>query len=301
MEFKYFKLIKTIAEEGSISNSADRLFLTQSALSHQLRDLESRLGFRVFIRSRNKWKLTEEGAELYLLAKKVLKDIDEGLDRIQNVKAGSKGKIRISTECYSFYRGLPSFVQKTGLLYPEIELELVIEATHKPIEKILENELDLAIITSKKNDDRLAYIDLFEDEVFMLVHEENLLNMKKSISPDDFRSVHLIIHSFPLETVSIHQIYLKRHQIDPLKISAIPLTEVSLEMVKANMGVMCLPKWALKSFQIPKEISYKKIGDKGLKRTHSLVVRKSDLHKKYIKDFMLNVEEEFMSHNYQEA
>ena len=49
MEFKYFKLIKTIEEEGSIANSSKKLFLTQSAISHQLKELEERLGFKVFI------------------------------------------------------------------------------------------------------------------------------------------------------------------------------------------------------------------------------------------------------------
>ncbi|MEL7123304.1 MAG: LysR family transcriptional regulator, partial [Bacteroidota bacterium] len=58
MEIKYFRLIKTIEEEGSIANSANKLFLTQSALSHQLRELETRLGFKVFYRKRNKWELT---------------------------------------------------------------------------------------------------------------------------------------------------------------------------------------------------------------------------------------------------
>jgi LysR family transcriptional regulator for metE and metH len=68
MELKHFRLIKTIAEEGSLANSSEKLFLTQSALSHQLREMEERLGFKVFFRSRNKWKLSEQGQELYLSA-----------------------------------------------------------------------------------------------------------------------------------------------------------------------------------------------------------------------------------------
>ena len=66
MELKYFRLIKAIEEEGSLANSSERLFLTQSALSHQLRELEERLGFKVFHRTRNKWKLTQEGAPAYI-------------------------------------------------------------------------------------------------------------------------------------------------------------------------------------------------------------------------------------------
>ena len=82
MEIKYFRLIKAIAEEGSIANSTEKLFLTQSALSHQLKELEEQLGFKVFLRTRNKWELTEEGNELYGLGNTVLASIEKGFENI---------------------------------------------------------------------------------------------------------------------------------------------------------------------------------------------------------------------------
>ncbi|MEL6559209.1 MAG: LysR family transcriptional regulator [Bacteroidota bacterium] len=293
MEFKYFKLIKTIAEEGSISSSAGRLFLTQSALSHQLRDIEERLGFKIFYRSRNKWQLTREGKELYELSNKVLGEIDEGLQKIKNIKAGEKGKISISTECYSFYQGLPEFIQKSAVLYPEIEIELDIGATHQPIDKILNNELDLAIVTQFNNSDQLHFTDIFEDEIMMLLHRENQLAKNEYITANDFRDLHLIIHSYPLETVSVYELFLKKEKVHPSKTSAIPLTEVALEMVKTNMGVMCLPMWALKSFTVPKELIFKRISYNGLHRQHRVVTRRENLRKSYIKDFLSNITEEF--------
>lgn len=295
MELKYLRLIKTIVEEGNISNSANRLFLTQSALSHQLRDLEETLGFKVFHRSRNKWVLTDEGLEIYNLACKVFDDIAHGLERIKNIKDGSKGKIRISTECYSFYHGLPDFIQKMGMLYPEIEIDLVVEATHQPISRILAGELDIAIVTSEPTDDELTSLKLFEDEIYAVMHKEFHLSSKKYIDATDFNQVHLIIHSFPLETVAIFELFLKPHGVTPPKITAIPLTEVALEMVSANLGITCLPKWALKSFKIPQDLIFKRISKNGLKRTHFLVLRKNDLDKKYLKDFIQNIEEEFVN------
>ncbi|OJJ22511.1 LysR family transcriptional regulator [marine bacterium AO1-C] len=293
MELKYLRLIKTIAEEGNLVKATHRLFLTQSALSHQLRDLEERMGFKVFLRTRHQWRLTEEGQELYNLANKVLEEITLGLEKIHQIQEGSVGKIRISTECYSFYQSLPRFIQKMAVLYPEIEIDLVIEDTHQPIQKILTNELDIALVTHKPTHESLITIEIFQDEIFALMHQEYPLNHKPYLEAGDFEQIHLLIHSFPLETVSIYQRYLKPHQITPLKISAIPLTEVSLEMVKANMGVMCVPQWALQPFHLPKELIFKKIGKNGLKRTHYLVLKQSDRDKKYLKDFIGNIEEEF--------
>ena len=293
MEIKYFRLIKTIAEEGSIANSADKLFLTQSALSHQLRELEERLGFKVFHRKRNKWQLTEEGKALYKLGNSVLDSIEKGFQDIEQLRTGSVGVIKVSTECYSFYQGLSSFIQKMGLLYPEIEVDLILEATHQPISKILSNEIDIAIVTQKPMNEGLMSIEVYEDEIFAILHKENPLHQVEFLKANDFSEIHLIIHSFPLETVSVYDEFLKPNGITPAKISAIPLTEVAFEMVDANMGIMCMPKWALKSFKLSEGLTFKRISQNGLKRTHYLVFRKSDRHKKYIHDFISNFEEDF--------
>jgi len=293
MELKYFRLIKTIEEEGSIANSADKLFLTQSALSHQLRELEERLNFKVFHRTRNKWKLTDEGAELYKLGNSILESIERGFQNIEQLRTGSVGTIKVSTECYSFYQGLSSFIQKMGLLYPEIDVDLILEATHQPISKILSNEIDIAIVTSKPANETLSSIEVYEDEIFAIMHKENPLGKLDFLDTNDFSNIHLIIHSFPLETVSVYEQFLKPYKITPPKISAIPLTEVALEMIHANMGIMCMPKWALKSFKIPDDLILKKISKNGLKRTHYLVFRKSDKKKKYVNDFISNFEEDF--------
>lgn len=293
MEIKYFRLIKTIAEEGSIVNSAEKMFLTQSALSHQLRELEERLGFKVFLRTRNKWKLTDEGIELYKLGNTILESIEKGFQNIEQLRTGSGGTIKVSTECYSFYQGLSAFIQKMGLLYPDINVDLILEATHQPIPKILSNEIDIAIITSKPKNETLSSIAIYEDEIFAIMHKENTLNKAEFLDASDFSDTHLIIHSFPLETVSVYDQFLKPNKITPSKISAIPLTEVALEMINANMGIMCMPKWALKSFKLSDDLIFKRIGSNGLKRTHHLVFRKSDKSKKYINDFISNFEDDF--------
>lgn len=293
MEIKYLKLIKTIAEHGSLANSAAHLYLTQSALSHQLKDLENQLGFKVFYRKRNEWTLTDEGQELYELAKKVLSEIDSSFYKIQQLKNGSQGTIRISTECYSFYQGLPAFVQKMGVLYPQIQIDLILEATHKPIAKLIAKEIDLAITATKPNEENLECFELFEDEIFAVMHQENSFAKQDYIKAKDFEEIHLIIHSYPIETVSVYEQFLKPNRVEPKQISAIPLTEVALELVAANFGVFCIPKWALKPFKLSDEFAYKKISLEGLKRKHYLVIRKEDTQKKYIQDFIINFRELF--------
>lgn len=125
------------------------------------------------------------------------------------------------------------------------------------------------------------------------MHKENPLARLEFLDASAFLNTHLIIHSFPLETVSVFEHFLKPNKVTPSKITAIPLTEVALEIVDANLGVLCMPKWALKSFLLSNNLIYKKIGKKGLKRQHFLVVRAADQSKKYIQDFISNFKDQF--------
>ena len=290
---KYFRLIKTIVEEGNIANSSERLFLTQSALSHQLRGMEERLGFKVFHRTRNKWQLTREGGELYKLANELLETLEQGFNHIQQIKEGAKGTIKVSTECQSFFHGLPAFVQKMAILYPEIQIDLIIGANQQTISKILSDEIDIAIVTTKPATDLLTSIEIFEDEILVILHKEHLLSEQTYLDASHFSNVHLIINSFPLESVSVYEHFLRPNRITPIKISAIPFTEISLEMVQANMGIMCMPKWQLNSFKISEDLVFRRIGQYGLKRTHYLVVKTEYKNKVHINNFISNFEEDF--------
>ena len=179
------------------------------------------------------------------------------------------------------------------ILFDRSYLILLLDATYQPVSKLLSNEIDLAIVSARPTSESITSIEIFEDEIFAVMHKENILNEKKYLDTNDFVDIHLIIHSFPMATVSVYEHFLKPNKINPIKISAIPLTEISLEMVNANMGIMCVPKWALKSFKLSEDLVYKKIGQSGLKRTHYLVVRKEDRNKKYIDNFVSSFVEDF--------
>lgn len=294
MEVRHLRIIKTVADEKGITKSLAKLFLTQSAVSHQLRDIEERLGAKLFYRTKNQWILTEEGKIIYDTATKVLNEIDLATDKINDLRIGHAGVIRISTECYTSYHWLPAFMVKMKLLYPKLEIKIVMEATHNPLQKLLDNELDVGITSDPWPDKSIKYIELFKDEVMAVLPVGHPLTTKKHLSADDIVGQVLIIHSYPLDTVTVYQHFLKPEQKQPGPILAVPLTEVALEMVKAGMGIMTMPLWALKPFRTTSELDLVRIGSKGLTRTHYAAIRHEDSGKKYINDFVDNLKEELL-------
>ncbi|KFF07536.1 LysR family transcriptional regulator [Flavobacterium reichenbachii] len=286
MEIRHLKLIKAIVEEGSITKAIDKLHLTQSALSHQLKEAEYQLGTAIFLRINKKLVLTKAGEKIYELANEILNKLTETETQIKQMIFGEHGEIRISTECFSSYHWLPSVLKQFHLLYPNVELKIVIEATHMPLQKLLDNTIDIAIVSDQIKDSSIKYTELFQDEVVMVVSENHSWADKKYVIAEDFAHEHLIIHSLPMETVTIHQFFLAPAKITPKKITPMPLTEASLEMVKADMGIMSMAKWALQPYLKSNTVKAVKVGKNGLKRKHFIAIRANEDYPDYFNHFI---------------
>ncbi len=286
MEIRHLRLVKAIVEEGSITRAIDSLHLTQSALSHQLKEAEYQLGTKLFLRTNKKLVLTKAGEKLYRTANEVLSKLADTEREIKQMIFGEIGEIRISTECYSSYHWLPSVLKQFHGLYPSIALKIVMEATHYPLQKLLANVLDIAIISDPVKDQHIKYYELFQDEMVMVVAENHAWASKKYVIAEDFANQHLLIHSLPMETVTVHQLLLAPANITPKKITPLPLTEASIEMVKAEMGIMAMAKWALQPYLKNNALRAVKIGRNGLKRKHYIAIMNNKTYPAYFHHFI---------------
>lgn len=286
MEIRHLRLVKAIVEEGGITNAIQQLHLTQSALSHQLKEAELQLGTPIFLRVNKKLVLTQAGEKLYQLSNEILEKLSDTKLQIQQLVQGETGEIRISTECYTSYHWLPSLMKRFHPLYPNVELRIVMEATHQPLQKLIAGELDVAITSDPIKDANITYSELFQDEMIAVVHENHPWAHKKMVLPTDFIDQNLIIHSLPLETVTVHQFFLAPAKVSPRKITILPLTEASIEMVKAEMGVMVMSRWAVKPYLGMDTLKTLKLGRNGLKRKHFVATLKSAKQPNYFHHFV---------------
>ncbi|RAW00856.1 LysR family transcriptional regulator [Pseudochryseolinea flava] len=292
MEIRHLKLIKAIAEEGSITKAIDKLHLTQSALSHQLREAEYQLGTPIFTRTKKKMTLTKAGEKIYATASEVLEKLESAETQIKKMIYGETGEIKLSAECYSSYHWLPSVMKQFHQLYPNVDLQLVMSATHYPLQKLLAGELDIAITTDPIKDVKLQYTELFQDEMVVVVPAGHEWASKKFVAAEDFSDACLIIHSLPMETVTVYEFFLKPAKVSPKKVTAVPLTEAAIEMVKADMGVMVLAKWALKNYINDDQLRLVKVGRNGLKRKHYIATFKNKTYPKYFTHFITFLQKE---------
>ncbi|MDF9801350.1 DNA-binding transcriptional LysR family regulator [Catalinimonas alkaloidigena] len=124
MEIRYLRLIKVIVKEGSITRAIDKLHLSQSALSYQLKEAKVQLGTPIFYRHNKKLILTPIGKKLYKAANNVLKEIDSTEPEIKKLISGETGMIQISTECNTSYHWLPPVLNKFKNEFPNVGCKL---------------------------------------------------------------------------------------------------------------------------------------------------------------------------------
>src|SRR3954469_11021686 len=106
LEVRHLRLVAGIADAGSMTRAAERLHLTQSALSHQLRDIELRLGTPFFTRLGRRMILTAAGRRVLDTARRVIADIERAEEDLRRLAGHGDGTIRVCTECNTGYHWL---------------------------------------------------------------------------------------------------------------------------------------------------------------------------------------------------
>jgi LysR family transcriptional regulator for metE and metH len=220
------------------------MFLTQSALSHQLKELESRTGVKVFERINKKLLLTQAGRRVLKGADEILPLLTRLNEDIDSLKKGHVHTLRISTECYTCYHWLPPIISRLMAADEKADIQIVAAATQRPIEYLLRGELDLAIVSDKFGHDGVQLSPLFSDNIVAVVPEEHpFARRKKSLTAADFADQHLICYDAGNAGGAFMAEFFG--EMKPRAISRIQLTEAIIEMISAGMGIGLLASWAV--------------------------------------------------------
>jgi LysR family transcriptional regulator, regulator for metE and metH len=245
LEVRHLLLVQAIAEEGSVTRAGLRLHLTQSALSHQLRDAEQRLGVKLFQRIGRRLVLAAPGERLLSSARSVLEELGRVEEEIQRKAGRGHAVIRLTTQCNTVYHWLPSRLRRFQRTHPDVELEVVAGATDDPVPALRQGRVDLAIVHREARDPGLRLRPLFRDEMVVVMHPGHRLSRAPFVAAQDLASEHLILYSIPRESNLVFREVLIPAGVSPRRVTHIQLTEAIVEMVKAGLGLSVLARWSV--------------------------------------------------------
>jgi LysR family transcriptional regulator for metE and metH len=285
LDMRHLKLIVAVSEEKNMTRAGERLYLTQSALSHQLRDIEERLGTPLFNRVNKRMVLTQAGERLLQSARQVLDELKRAEDDIAQIGAGDHGTLRISTECYTCYHWLPEMMKEFNRKFPKVEVKIMLEATRRPVEALLNGRLDLAVVSTTQRDKRLIYKPIFEDEMVVIMAPQHPLAARAFISAKDFADQNLLLLTPPGESTVYNKILVPAG-VKPARVSEVQLTEAVIEMVKAGLGISALARWAVAKQIESGTLAARPLTRKGFRRQWCAALLKSDFMPAYVTEFV---------------
>jgi LysR family transcriptional regulator for metE and metH len=244
LEIRHFRLVRAIAGAGSLTAAGVVLHLTQSALSHQLSDIESRLGTPLFLRVGKRMVLTPAGERVLESAGEVLTAIETTEKAVRSLCGTARGLLRIATECYTCYHWLPALITRYRNTHPHVDLRIEPSATSDPIAHLVDGRLDVAIVSDPVKDRRVVTRRLFDDEMVAIMEPRHPLASRPFVVARDFATETLVAYS-PMERSTFCQRYLAASRVAPASFQYIQLTEAVIELVKAGLGVSVLARWAV--------------------------------------------------------
>jgi LysR family transcriptional regulator for metE and metH len=216
----------------------------------------------------------------------VLRTLREAQETVSAAHSEAQGSLRLSTECYTCYHWLPSRLKAFHGSFPRVDVEIVVEATRRPVEALLAGELDLAIVSHLPTQPAVSSRILFEDEMVAILSPEHRLAGRRSLSPRDFQGEHLITYAIPPRQLTIFQQFFNPAGVAPARISRVELTEAIIEMVKANLGIAVLARWATARHLNAATLKSLPLGRRGLHRRWYAVTLKSRRPPAYLESFV---------------
>ncbi|MDO6620372.1 LysR family transcriptional regulator [Pseudomonadota bacterium] len=265
IELRHLRTLMALKESGSLAGAAKKRFVTQSALSHQIKELETRINSSIFIRKSKPLSFTQEGTRLLNLAEEILpkvmvteSDLKKGLD-------GEAQSLKLGIECHSCFRWLMPVTEAFKQIAPDGRIDLSSRHLFDSLNALALGELDIVLTSDPVPGHALAYQHLFDFEVKLVVSNEHPLAKQPFIKPEQLAKQTLITYPVPLQRLDIYKHFLEPAGVEVGEQKQCDLTAMLLQRIACNDGVAALPSWSINEGH-GLNLSSVKLGSEGLKR-----------------------------------
>jgi LysR family transcriptional regulator for metE and metH len=263
LELRHLKTLTALQEAGTLSRAGTLLSLTQSALSHQIKQLEDHYDAPVFLRKSSPVAFSPLGERLLKLAATILPQVAAAERDLARLSQGTAGQLRIAVECHTCFDWLMPAMDDFRQRWPEVELDIVSGFQADPIGLLHTHRADVAIVSEPDPDEPVDYHALFSFEIVALLANDHALVEKLHLEADDFAGETLITYPVPDDMLDIVRQFLQPAGIDCARRTT-ELTIAMLQLVASHRGIAPLPLWAVQPYLDKHYVTARRIGTRGL-------------------------------------
>ena len=296
VELRHLRTLVALRETGSLVEAAERVSLTQSALSHQLKEVEVRLGASLFFRKTRPVRFTPAGSRLLELADTVLPLADAASRDLARLAGGETGRLHMAIECHSCFEWLLPAINAYREVWPEVELDISGGFNFEPLPALKRGDLDLVVTADPVLEAGLAYLPLFGYEAQAALAADHPLAAKEWLTPSDFGAETLITYPVERSRLDVFTGFLDPAGVAPARVRTAELTTMMVQLVASGRGICCLPNWALAEYVERDYVVARSLGEEGLWPNLSVAVRAEQVTAPYLRAFVKVAKETCFSH-----
>lgn len=294
LELRHLKTLVALKETGSVSLAAKQVYLTQSALSHQIKLLEEQYDLPLFERKSQPLRFTAAGERLLKLANDILPKVIEAERDLARVKQGEAGELRIAVECHTCFDWLMPAMDSFRHNWPLVELDIVSGFHTDAVGLLLTHRADWAVVSEVEDTSGIMYKPLFSYEMVGLCAKDHPLANKSIWEAEDFIDQTLITYPVPDDMLDLLKKVLNPKGINPIRRTS-ELTIAIIQLVASKRGIAALPFWAAKPYLDRGYIVAKKITTEGLYSNLYAAFREIDSDVAFVDDFYQTVKTQSFS------
>lgn len=277
VERGHLRILREIERQGSLTEAAKTLHLTQSALSHKIRKLEDQIGTPLWAKEGRNLKLTQAGEYLLREARRLLPQLERVDEVLGQYARGEKGALHIGMECHPCYQWLIRVVRPFLEQCPGVDVDVKQQFQFGGIAALFNHDIDILVTPDPVVREGIEFEPVFPYEQVLVVSTDNKLAQIPYVEPQHLAEQILYTYPVPIDRLDIYQQFLLPAHCHPKRHKTLEATEMILQMVAANRGVTTLPQWLVQEYAQTMPLVPVRLGAEGIHKHIHLGRRVGDI------------------------
>ncbi|TDG02387.1 LysR family transcriptional regulator [Paraburkholderia guartelaensis] len=291
LDLQYLSIVMEVERLGSVTAAAERLNVTQSALSHMVRKFEERHGVKLWTKNGRGLRFTHAGEYLLALAERVLPQMEHAERTLVDFAEGRQGALRVGMECHPCQKWLARLTPHYLATWPDVDYDVRTAFRFDGVAALLGFEIDLLITPDPVDVPDIIFSPVIDYELVLVLPEAHPLATREYALPKDLLDEELITVPVSKERLDVYTRFLVPAHCKPKFHRTAEQTDLMLQLVAAGRGIAVLPDWLVEEEGDGLPIRTVRLGEGGITKSINLGVRRGEEDVAYIAGFLALAQE----------
>jgi DNA-binding transcriptional LysR family regulator len=244
MLLRQLECFLAVARLGNVSRAAEEMYLTQPTLTTRIKALEDEVGDQLFVRTSRGMRLTEAGKEFMPYAERCLGSLEEGRQRLRELRDASGGRLSLGTAPGVGTYALPAILERFTVAHPRVSVSVRTGHSEDVLEMVLKEEVQLGLAREVSHPE-VESMQLYEDELVLVVDPQHRFTEKGSAELAEVGREQLILFDHASSYYELTRSLFRNAGIREFPAIELDNIEAAKRMVEHRLGVAFLPRTAV--------------------------------------------------------